>query len=1416
MAIEGARQLASASSRGTIKGYEVKDCYFRRALAIPQDNDGVEVQLTIRASQDGLDSRHSWSAFRICVFEDDADGGEWKECCHGYVRVEYEGKIGDVIGDKEQGEQLRIARELDDKIAETCNVEFDPKVLYQTLQGSGFGFGPSFQPIIAGAYGGGKLSRADIRLFEWPANQYPQEHIIHPTSLDGILHLSIAGVAEGGRKSVPTMIPTMLRKLWVNAKGLSYSPDTSSVKACTWMTAQDNRGWEFDCSVLSSPRRDEVLATFEGLRLTIVSDNSAEDEEEAGTNKQVCYNVEYRPDPDFTIKPSIDSPHHANFLTLVDAIAHKKPGLSVLHIDCTGTVNESLGPGLLATLSEEPSIRYSEFVYATPSEDVLAQAKEDLKEFSGVSFQIIDLAGDATSQELAPGSFSIVVVSNPPASTAPTFANSVRKLLRADGWLVVHHNASSLDEATVAFGVGDGTLTKGPEYAVDISGSMKKQHVIMAQLKPPVANGAQVPRISHVDLIVDATELSSPSPLVQGLEARLVQEGLTFSVQTLEQAVAAAGSKPGTLFISLLEMTTPFLYQLSADGYAPLRQFLMQAKDILWLNPGGGPAPPPEYAIISGIARVIRNEYDDTHFSVLQFETIHPHALSETQLEMVATTLRLNHLLRDESDTAKEYEFVEINSTLHIPRVITNPVTSNSIHARSLAKNTTLLPLRSAPPLTLTVGTPGLLDTLHFIEDPLSQTALSPSEIEVRSFAIGMNFKDVLIALGQVPGLSLGLECAGVITRIGSDVIDLAIGDRVLCIAPIATYARCHASAACRIPDTMSFAEAAAIPAQFGTAWEVVHNLARLRHGETILIHAGAGGTGQAAVQIAKHLGAEMVLVTVGSREKKELVMKEYGIPEEHVFWSRNTSFAKGVMRVTKGRGVDVVVNSLSGEGLVASWGCVAAYGRFIEIGKRDIMANANLPMAGFAKNASFIGFDATTWHKARPAEARESLERLVVLFGSGVLHTARPLHLYDIGEVEDVFRLMQDGKTAGKIVMQVRDESVVRATLETKPSFFLEANATYVIAGGLGGLGRSVARWMADRGAKNLVLLSRSGPRTEEARVFLAELKHRGVRAEAPACDVTDLDAMRKVFNIDLADMPPVKGCIQGSMVRRDELLENLSFDAYNQGAACKTIGSWNLHSVLPSGLDFFILLSSASGLVGLRGQTNYNAGNTYEDALARYRVSRGEKAISLDLGAMIDDGLLAENPELLKRVLVYGALNPVTRRQFFAILDYFCDPARPIASPAASQVVIGLGTGGGTGLDAVDLGKYPIFRHMAVEAMKNGAGQGGSCEENINYTELIAASPTLVDAANIIVDALVNRLARSLSSMEGIEVDVHKPLHTYGVDSLLAIELRKWMAKEFKADIAVFEVVGGSTFSALGVLAAGRSGIQHPAWHS
>ncbi|KAJ5692411.1 reducing type I polyketide synthase [Penicillium macrosclerotiorum] len=1386
MAIEAANQMADPSL--TVIGFELKDALFRRPLTVPQDTTGVEVQLTLHQSEEGM---KSWSEFQICVFEEN----QWQECSRGSVRVRYQQAPNDVTGERERQEEHKSCHELKESMARSFNQVIDPSSLYTMLQKSGFGFGPAFQTVTGGCFGENGGAVGDVRLFQWPEKQYPQNHIIHPTSLDGMLHLSIAGLAQGGQKAVPTMIPTLLRNLWISKSGLSNN-ENRSVEVCTWKVNGDNRGSDFNALVFD-PSLGTVLGRVNGLRLTIIADVAA-DQSSLAQNRQICYHLEYRPDPQFLTPEQTSKYCHLGgdqalqqLSHYLDLLGNKNPGLKILDLgvgdrESTVKVIDAL---LLDEDAEAKRYLYQLYHYTDTDSSSLDTAREKLSHYPRIAFEEFDAI--LSSEESA---YDLVIV-NDMLSTSQdnaTILQDIQRVLSREGRLITL-NSEKIDPAI---------FTRNGFAGVDFQISTADQNIMVATPHPFIVSEDSKKQIVFVHDPQSAFQVEVARQL-----AALTPMGSHRPQSLSLTEVHGLRGKSNVVLIFLLELDGPFLYTLSSSQFDILREILIVSKDVLWVNAYGGSRPgKPEFAMASGLARALRNEYENLSFSTLALDL--RGELSNCQLLKIHHIFEANHL--GQNTTGGEWEYIEIDGLLNIPRIVESRPLGQDIHVRSLPEQSSIHEVGEIPPVKLIIGSPGLLDTLQFVEDDIYHKPLDADDVEIRVHAIGVNFKDCLIALGQVPGDTLGLECAGVVTRVGSNS-ELKAGDRVVMATPgsFKTHARGKAGTTCRIPPEMSFAEAATIPAQFGTAWEVLHELAKIRKGETVLIHAAAGGTGQAAVQIAQHLGAT-VFATVGSKKKKDLLVQEYGIPEERIFYSRDTSFAQGIMRATGGRGVDVVLNSLAGDSLRASWACIANYGRFVEIGKKDVLENASLPMLPFGRNAAFIGFDASTWQKERPLEAKRDLQALVNMFAGSFLHSPRPLLEFQISEVEHVFRLLQDGKTPGKIVIKVDEQSQIPATLNTRPSFSMSAEATFVIAGGLGGLGRSISRWMASRGARHLILLSRSGPRTEMAHAFLRELRDEGVHVEAPACDVADTVRLKEVFAFLTGKMPPIKGCIQGSMVRRDELFENMSYDSWKTAVECKTVGSWNLHTLLPKGMDFFILLSSASGLVGLRGQTNYAAGNTYEDAIARFRVAQGEKAISLDLGAMIDDGLLAENPELLNRVLTYGSLNPVRREQLFAILDYYCDPSRPLLGPRESQAVIGLGTGGGTGLDSVSLDRLPLFRHLIQDSDRPVETE----EDSVSLRQLIAESTSLIDAANIVTQSLIQKLSKSISTMQHNEVDIHKPLHAYGVDSLLAVELRNWIAKEFQSDVAVFETLGSSTFSTLAMLVAGRSEVKHPLW--
>ena len=299
---------------------------------------------------------------------------------------------------------------------------------------------------------------------------------------------------------------------------------------------------------------------------------------------------------------------------------------------------------------------------------------------------------------------------------------------------------------------------------------------------------------------------------------------------------------------------------------------------------------------------------------------------------------------------------------------------------------------------------------------------------------------DCLVALGRINQTEIGGECAGVITRAG-DHSDLQVGDRVCGIVfdCFKSLARCDAQTVMTIPDELSFTDAAALPMTYTTAHHALVEVGRLQKGETVLIHAAAGGTGQSAIQLAQNIGAE-IFVTVGFESKKKLIMDTYGIPSDHIFYSRNTSFASGVMRMTRNRGVDVVLNSLAGEALNASWECMASFGRFVEIGKKDIHSHSRLNMFQFAKNVSFGAVDIFGMSKERPELVRKSLAAVMNLVSQKKVNASQPLSIYSVSQLEDAFRYMQSGRNVGKIVidMNKEDEVLVCAKMPSTPVFKL------------------------------------------------------------------------------------------------------------------------------------------------------------------------------------------------------------------------------------------------------------------------------------------------------------------------------------------------------------------------------------------
>jgi acyl transferase domain-containing protein/NADPH:quinone reductase-like Zn-dependent oxidoreductase/NADP-dependent 3-hydroxy acid dehydrogenase YdfG/ubiquinone/menaquinone biosynthesis C-methylase UbiE/acyl carrier protein len=681
----------------------------------------------------------------------------------------------------------------------------------------------------------------------------------------------------------------------------------------------------------------------------------------------------------------------------------------------------------------------------------------------------------------------------------------------------------------------------------------------------------------------------------------------------------------------------------------------------------------------------------------------------------------------------------------------------------------------------------GVLDRLTLRE--VHRPAPGPHQVEIQVRAAALNFSDVMKALGLYPGLPdgpvpLGIECAGRICAVGEGVTGLAVGDEVVALAPfsLGNYTLTYAPLVARKPRHLSFEEATTVPIAFLTAHYALNYLGRITSGERVLVHAASGGVGLAAIQLARRAGAE-VFATAGSSEKRAF-LASLGI--EHVMDSRSLVFADEVMARTEGKGVDVVLNSLSGEAIGKGLSVLTDYGRFLEIGKRDIYMNTRLGLRPFAKNLSFIAIDLDQAMRQKPAVIAFLFQEVVREVEAGNL-SALPHRVYSIGNVVSAFRCMAQAKHIGKVVVSLSDQGLRVARRPPAPMRF-QAEASYLITGGLGGFGLAVARWMVEHGAKHLMLVGRRGAQSPEAVQAVDALRQAGAEVRVAAADVSDGAQVAAVLALVAAHMPPLQGIIHTAMALEDSLLTNLGRDLLMRVLRPRVHGAWHLHrQTAGMPLDFFVNFSSIASVFALPGQAPYVCSNTFLDALAHHRRSRQQAGLTVNWGYLSEVGYVARNEKVGERLEGHG-LRSFSPREATTLLGRFLrhDPVQiSVARIDWSRWH--------------QLGAHlsPRFEHLCNRAKGGKDGQSG---------EGLAIRKVLLGAAperrkDLLLEFLKGKVARVLGSSPD-KVDLARPLTDLGLDSLMAVELRNWVEGELRVSLPVAELLQGPSVDGLATL--------------
>lgn len=1441
MAIEAAFQLAEGSDdlknseNEDIKGFRLRDVQLVAPMIVPSEEDKeVEFSIILRPHLSStMDTASTWTEFAIssCV----APATSLQLNCLGQILVEHSTAASAAAKQEDAflNDKIRSkARE----VADQCRVPTQVDNFYRHLTSLGLSYGPAFTNLTAIKSRPG-LSSCTVTVPDVGLDDVPREmrpHVVHPALLDAVFHAAFAaldgGNGKNGRLTTP-MVPRSINEVQVRMN-IPWAAG-SELKGFCEATRRGRGEAMADFSFLSNYEDHEALEPvleIHGMSLAAVAGGDATMLEDKVVEKNICSKMLWRPALNMLLQPEKQLqqvlmtafPCAENDLKkslerevgeLVTLAHYTNPATSFVEIAAVGS-----GLGQLVL----PRLEMDDWVLATASyticcadSDAAAALQEDPRfaelEAKIPSVRVVHI-GDETSKEQLRGKADFMLLSNTLLSTVGGLEmvkafmekisdaklcfvvdrseeDEVRSLIRGLGWLEPLLVLEDSEQIAFVFSTSSELQVNGIN-STDTCTTKETVFLLCADGANPTAHAV-------------ATELSKE---IVAQDHRLDVSTVTWS------EVSGLKDKKVISLIDLGRETGSILADLQEADFDRFKGLVLESESLLWVADAGrdqrkgNEAAIATSAMVSGLVRVVRNEIPGVQLATLTVED-HDKVGSNIAALIAKVLISLN---KNGSNLATtDNEFLIRDGILHVSRAVEDnngPVSLNrDLHRLSHQDTADLSHVAIAQldhPVTMGIGVPGMMDSVRFEPaERLISTNLDPDQVEIKVVASALNFREVMAIMGIIPDKDFGFEAAGVVCQVGSAVPsqDFQLGDRVVMMAQSAAHATVCRSSACmtmKIPEGMSFEDAAAIPVVGATAWYGLVHLARLRRNQTVLIHAGAGGVGQAAIQLARHIGAE-VYTTVGDVAKRAIVREKYGIPDDHIFYSRDLSFSKAIRRATNRRGVDVVLNSLAGEALHASWHCLAPDGHFIEIGLKDVLANTRLDMRPFANSSASFSFFNLKLILQNSTLTRTIMRGMAEYVHSGILQAPYPVNVYPASQAEKALRLLQAGKHKGKLVLQYRDD-VVLSVLPRPPlaSWRLDSSAAYVLVGGLGGLGRSLASMLADLGARKICFLSRSGASSTTAPAsvgqLLNSLEQRGVEVEAYPCNIADRSSLDAALERCRTELGPIKGVVQCAMVLQDVLFASMTYSQWTQSTRPKVQGTANLYRALADDhLDFFTVLSSFAGVFGNRGQANYAAGCAFQDQIAlQSREGHGNVVTTIDLGIMRDVGVLAEQ----------GAQGDVRdweaawgiREAEFQHLMLLCMAQ---GKAVDAQVLTGMATGGSA--RAAGLTRMPYYLdddvRFSILARSGLQGRNKGGDDDDVSTSLKAAleqAESLAEAAGYVAEALVQRMARMLQ-MSAEELDRERALNSFGIDSLAAIEIVNWGLKEVASRFAVFDVM-------------------------
>jgi NADPH:quinone reductase-like Zn-dependent oxidoreductase/NADP-dependent 3-hydroxy acid dehydrogenase YdfG/acyl carrier protein len=1033
-----------------------------------------------------------------------------------------------------------------------------------------------------------------------------------------------------------------------------------------------------------------------------------------------------------------------------------------------------------------------DYVLALPDEAAQAHQLTEYQDHANIVVATFDTSDwKLTTDRRLPGAFDVVILRHALHRAASPHAALVqaRRWLAAGGVLLLaerhpdwsanflegidpawwQHNEedsgapiSSLQPPeTWRQALSDIELTGGESFFESAAeGLAEGAYLLLA--KRPTEDKVALPEPGAASWLLLADEASAP--LTDRLRACLESQGQQVAVADR----VSAGQLPGADRIVHLRgwndtpgLATGTLTRLLEDVQAlaarpgkTSRLWLVTRGGALTAGPSAGQEPSPAQSALWGFGRVVMNECPQ---------------LACTLIDLAG-------------DPAAPDMFARLGNELLRPDGANEIVLSaEARHCLVMREETErrIQPAGRDSRFRLDFHAPGQLRNLVWL--PETERPLRDDEIEVRPRAVGLNFRDVMYLMGLLPdeavengfaGASLGLEFSGVVSRVGAQVKNQLPGDAVMGFGAscFASHVVTRADAVAPMPEGWTFEAAATVPIVFFTVYYAFKHLAGLQHGERVLIHGAAGGVGIAAIQFARHLGAD-IYATASSDEKRDFVEL---LGADRVFDSRSLAFADDILAATAGEGVDVVLNSLAGKAMRRSLDVLKPFGRFLELGKRDFFENTSVGLHPFKNNLSYFGIDADQLLTGRPKLAAMLFREVMALFHEQAL-APLPYRTFTADRIVDAFRVMQQARHIGKIVVSLADARPgVERPAQPPTAIGFAKESTWLVTGGLSGFGLESARWLAARGVGQLVLVGRRGMDTPGAKEIVDTFAAQGVKALAVACDVIDATAVATLIERVKKILPPLEGVLHAAACFDDRLIANLDARSIETVLNAKLLGAWHLHqATIDITLEHFVLYSSVTTAIGNPGQANYVAANAGLEGLAAMRRHRGLPATCIAWGPIGDAGCLVRNEDVSDSLERRFGKPLITAAEALAQLDRAFAGEAGLAMPA--------------NFDWGVLARLlPSAASTRFDILNRNRKKPAPAEEPLDIRTLIAGK-TPEEIARIVRDIVAQEVAQVLGIGGAERIEHNRSLHDYGMDSLMAVELALGLEQRFGLQLPV-----------------------------